>query len=173
MRGVKSFIITAALLASVALIPKANAQVSITFGTPPPCSYGYYNYAPYACAPQGYYGSGYFYNGIFLGVGPWANWGYNHGWGSYRFRGPGGGRYHPHSGYYAGRPPKGGYPPYHRPTSNHRPRNNGGRPPSQGRPVHNVNRPPGNGGRPHSNGGGGRPPNGDGGSRPGGNGDRH
>jgi len=166
MRGLKSFVIAAALLVSAALIPNANAQVSITFGTPPPCPYGYYNYAPYACAPQGYYGPGYFYNGTFLGVGPWAYWGYHHGWGSYRFRGPGGGRYYPHSGYYAGRPPRGGYPPYHRSTSHYRSRDNGGRPSGHGRPVHDGNRPPGNGGRPHNNGGGG-------GGRPGGNGDRH
>ena len=49
------------------------------------CAYGYYGYAPYACAPYGYYGPGYFYNGIFLGMGPWGGWGYSHGWGSHRF----------------------------------------------------------------------------------------
>ena len=153
MRGVKSFVIAAALLVSAVLIPKADAQVSITFGAPPSCPYGYYNYAPYACAPPGYYGPGYFYNGIFLGVGPWAYWGYNHGWGSYRFRGPGGGRYHPHSGYYPGRPPKGGYSPYHRPSNHGKPPNHGGRPPN-------------NGGRPPNNGGGDRPPGGGGGGKP-------
>lgn len=42
---------------------------------------------------MGFYGPGYFYNGIFLGVGPWASWGYNHGWGDHRFSGGGGGRY--------------------------------------------------------------------------------
>jgi hypothetical protein len=51
----------------------------------PVCSYGYYDYAPYACAPYGFYGPGYFYNGIFLGMGPWAGWGYGHGWGGHRF----------------------------------------------------------------------------------------
>ena len=34
---------------------------------------------------MGFYGPGYFYNGIFLGMGPWAGWGYGHGWGSHRF----------------------------------------------------------------------------------------
>jgi hypothetical protein len=54
----------------------ANAQIVVGVGVNPPnCSYGYYNYAPYGCAPGGFYGPGYFYNGIFLGVGPWAHWG--------------------------------------------------------------------------------------------------
>ena len=34
-------------------------------GPPPNCAYGYYGYYPYACAPYGYYGSDYFYNGVF------------------------------------------------------------------------------------------------------------
>ena len=80
------------LLASLVLVPRVNAQVTISVN-PPVCSYGYYNYSPYACAPYGYYGPGYFYNGIFLGIGPWANWGYSHGWGGHRFSGGGGGRY--------------------------------------------------------------------------------
>ena len=79
------------LLVPLALAPPVNAQVSISIN-PPFCSYGYYNYSPYGCAPSGYYGPGYFYNGIFLGVGPWANWGYGHGWGSHRFSGGGGGK---------------------------------------------------------------------------------
>ena len=80
------------LLVPLALVPTANAQVVISL-TPPMCSYGYYDYSPYGCAPMGVYGPGYFYNGIFLGVGPWANWGYGHGWGGHRFSGGGGGRY--------------------------------------------------------------------------------
>jgi len=36
--------------------PKAQAQVSINIGVAPECPYGYYDYAPYACAPYGYYG---------------------------------------------------------------------------------------------------------------------
>src|SRR5271165_704805 len=79
---------------SLALVPTAGAQVVIGVGVNPPmCSYGYYNYAPYGCAPMGFYGPGYFYNGIFLGVGPWANWGYGHGWGDHRFSGGGEGSY--------------------------------------------------------------------------------
>jgi hypothetical protein len=80
----------------------AAAQVALSIGVPPSCPYGYYDYAPYACAPAGFYGPGYFYNGIFLGVGPWHNWGYAHGWGGHRFYGPGGGRYFPAGGYRGG-----------------------------------------------------------------------
>ena len=94
MRGLIGLVFTTALLAPLALAPEANAQIAISIGGPPPiCSYGYYGYAPYSCAPVGYYGSGYFYNGIFLGMGPWAGWGYNHGWGGHRFVSAGGGRY--------------------------------------------------------------------------------
>ena len=102
MRGLKVVLRTAILLAPLAFLPVANAQIAIGIGGEPPvCPYGYYNYSPYPCAPVGYYGPGYFYNGIFLGVGPWSNWGYGHGWGSHRFGGPGGGRYY--GGGYGGR----------------------------------------------------------------------
>jgi hypothetical protein len=40
---------------------------------------------------MGYYGSGHFYNGIFVGMGPWTGWGYGHGSGSHRFVSDGGG----------------------------------------------------------------------------------
>jgi hypothetical protein len=108
MRGLKVLLGTTALLGSLALVPKANAQVTVNIGVPPVCSYGYYNYAPYACAPVGFYGPGYFYNGIFLGMGPWAGWGYNHGWGSHRFSSSGGGRYNGGSGFEAERGRAGG-----------------------------------------------------------------
>jgi hypothetical protein len=94
MRGLTTLLSTATLFAGLALAPAANAQISINIGVQPVCSYGYYGYAPYSCAPMGYYGSGYFYNGIFVGMGPWAGWGYGHGWGGHRFNGDGGGRYH-------------------------------------------------------------------------------
>jgi hypothetical protein len=97
---------TTILLVPLALVAPAHAQVVVGIGVNPPmCSYGYYNYAPYGCAPSGFYGPGYFYNGIFLGVGPWANWGYGHGWGEHRFGGGGGGRY------VAGRGNGGGHAP--------------------------------------------------------------
>jgi len=94
MRGFKVLLCASALLTSLALVPAAKAQLVIGIGgAPPVCSYGYYDYAPYSCAPYGFYGPGYFYSGIFLGVGPWSNWGYGHGWGEHRFSGGGGGRY--------------------------------------------------------------------------------
>jgi hypothetical protein len=115
MRRIKALLCRATLFASVALIvpaalvTTANAQVSIGIGIggpPPVCPYGYYDYAPYSCAPGGYYGPGYFYNGIFLGVGPWYQWGYRHGWGNHRFIGSRGGRYYGdgRGHHYAGRP---------------------------------------------------------------------
>src|ERR1700733_6459216 len=103
MRGIKILLSTTALLAGLAVAPPAKAQISIGIGIQPVCSYGYYGYAPYACAPMGYYGSGYFYNGIFLGMGPWAGWGYGHGWGGHRFVNDGGGRYHGGAGRIAAR----------------------------------------------------------------------
>ena len=93
MRNLKSLLVTTALLAGLAMVPVAQAQVIIDIGPPPDCSYGYYDYAPYACAPYGFYGPGYFYGGIFLGMGPWSGWGYGHGWGGHRFRDGGGGNY--------------------------------------------------------------------------------
>jgi hypothetical protein len=102
MRGLKTLLGTTALLAGLALAPAANAQIMVGVGIQPDCSYGYYDYAPYACAPMGFYGPGYFYNGIFLGMGPWANWGYGHGWGGHRFGGAGGGSYRGGGGGYRG-----------------------------------------------------------------------
>ena len=93
MRGFKVLIGSTALLAGLALTPVAQAQIEVSVGVPPVCSYGYYDYAPYACAPYGFYGPGYFYGGVFLGMGPWAGWGYGHGWGSHRFSNGGGGSY--------------------------------------------------------------------------------
>src|ERR1700752_1946837 len=45
--------------------------VGVAIGAPPVCAYGYYPYAPYACAPYGYWGPDYFVNGVFIGAGPW------------------------------------------------------------------------------------------------------
>jgi hypothetical protein len=55
-----------------AMTPKAEAGVAIAIGPAPVCSYGYYDYAPYRCAPYGYYGPEWFSGGgIFIGAGPW------------------------------------------------------------------------------------------------------
>ena len=101
MRGFKTLLGTTAILAGLVLAPAAKAQVAVEIGVPPVCAYGYYEAPPYGCAPMGFYGPGYFYNGIFLGVGPWGGWGYRHGWGEHRFVEAGGGRYHGRGGYEA------------------------------------------------------------------------
>ncbi len=131
MRGIKILFGTTALLAGLALAPAARAQIVVNIGVQPSCAYGYYGYAPYACAPNGYYGPGYFYNGIFLGMGPWGGWGYSHGWGSHRFVSEGGGNYHGGPGrvtYRSSGPARGGGEIQSRPAVSH---SNGARP-SQG-----------------------------------------
>jgi hypothetical protein len=62
--------IAAAICFTVAT-PKAQAGVDISIGVAPSCPYGYYDYAPYACAPYGYYGPEWFSGGVFIGAGPW------------------------------------------------------------------------------------------------------
>ena len=76
------------------LMPAPAAHAQISFGVligggypdqpplPPVCSYGYYDYAPYSCAPYGYYGPQWFDGGVFIGAGPWYHqgWGYGDGW---------------------------------------------------------------------------------------------
>jgi hypothetical protein len=90
-RSISALIIGALLSMLLPFTPApASAQVGVGVqigGAPPACPYGYYDYAPYACAPSGYWGPEYFYNGIFIGVGPWWGWGYRHGWGGHRFHG--------------------------------------------------------------------------------------
>ena len=74
MRGLKVLLTTSALFATLSLIPAAKAQVSIGIGVgggPPACQWGYYDYAPYSCAPYGYYGPEWFTGGVFIGAGPW------------------------------------------------------------------------------------------------------
>ena len=75
MRGLKALLVTSAAAMTIALIPspKANSQVSVTFGAEPNCPYGYYDYAPYNCSPDGYYGPEWFNNGAFVGTGHWAH----------------------------------------------------------------------------------------------------
>jgi hypothetical protein len=67
-------------LLGILAIPASYAQaqrvvVGVGVGAPyrpaPVCEYGYYNYAPYACAPYGYYGPSWFSGGVFIGAGPW------------------------------------------------------------------------------------------------------
>ena len=50
---------------------RAAAQVDLLIGVAPDCPYGYYDYVPHHCAPDGYYGPEWFRGGVFIGAGPW------------------------------------------------------------------------------------------------------
>ena len=80
--------------------PKTQAQISVDIGVAPDCPYGYYDAAPYGCAPYGYYGSEWFTGGVFIGAGPWFH-------GSENFRGHVNNRFHPEHGYTGPTPQRG------------------------------------------------------------------
>jgi hypothetical protein len=86
-------ILATGLLALPQTAVAASPQVDVQIGGPryavePVCDYGYYDYAPYACAPLGFWGPEFFWGGHFRGVGPWAGRGrhYNRGQGERQFR---------------------------------------------------------------------------------------
>jgi hypothetical protein len=83
--------------------PKVHAQVSIDIGAEPSCPYGYYDFAPYSCAPYGYYGPEWFNGGIFIGAGPWFH-------GPAGFRGHVDNRFDVHRGYGGPIPNRGDHP---------------------------------------------------------------
>ncbi len=83
--------------------PKAQAQVSVEIGAAPECPYGYYDVAPYNCAPYGYYGPEWFSGGVFIGAGPWFH-------GPEHFRGHVDRRFHPEHGYKGPLPARGERP---------------------------------------------------------------
>lgn len=100
MKGLKLVMLSAVAACSMlAIAPKAVAQVQVTVdvGPAPECPYGYYEAAPYTCAPYGYYGPEWFAGGVFVGAGPWFH-------GSNEFRGHVDNRFHSDNGY------KGKYP---------------------------------------------------------------
>jgi hypothetical protein len=84
----------------MATAPKATAQIAVEIGAAPDCPYGYYDAAPYNCAPYGYYGPEWFSGGVFVGSGPWFH-------GSNNFRGHVNNRYHPDNGYKGAAPQRG------------------------------------------------------------------
>jgi hypothetical protein len=84
-------------------VPTTQAQVTVSVGPPPVCPYGYYDFAPYACAPYGYYGPDWFANGVFIGVGPWYH-------GPAAFNGHVNNRFDPHHGYHGPMPARGERP---------------------------------------------------------------
>ncbi len=92
MRGLKYMILGAAAGCLTLALPVAESQVAISVGAAPDCPYGYYDAAPYGCAPSGYYGPEWFSGGLFIGAGPWFN-------GSPEFRGNVNNAYHSDHGY--------------------------------------------------------------------------
>ncbi len=64
-------LVAVAGLCFAASAPKTEAQVTVSVGAAPVCPYGYYDYAPYKCAPYGFYGPEWFSGGVFIGAGPW------------------------------------------------------------------------------------------------------
>ena len=93
MQGYKLLTLTAvAGLCFAASAPKAQAQVSVEIGVAPECPYGYFEAAPYGCAPYGYYGPSWFSSGVFIGAGPWFH-------GATNFKGHVDNHYSPEHGY--------------------------------------------------------------------------
>jgi hypothetical protein len=105
MRYLKLLVLSAVagvLLASGAAAP-AQISIGIGVGGPPVCPYGYFDYAPYECAPYGYYGPDWFNGGLFLGAGPWFH-------GPRGFYGHVDNRYDPRNGYHGPMPQRGAQP---------------------------------------------------------------
>ena len=97
----RKFLVLPALIVALLSIPRsAPAEVSINIGAAPVCPYGYFDYAPYNCAPYGYYGPDWFSGGVFIGVGPWFH-------GPRDFRGHVDNRFDPHHGYVGPNPERG------------------------------------------------------------------
>lgn len=100
----KSILLVAAtsglLLSSISIAP---AQIAVTIGAPPDCPYGYFDYAPYDCAPYGYYGPDWFVGDLFIGAGPWFH-------GPRGFYGHVDNRYDPRHGYHGPMPQRGVQP---------------------------------------------------------------
>ena len=75
MRHLKYLVLLAICMLSLAAPSQAQVRVAVRVGGdysyPPVCTYGYYGYYPYACAPYGYYGPDWFVGGVFIGAGPW------------------------------------------------------------------------------------------------------
>ena len=104
MNGFKFFALAAVVTLGLAAgTPAGQAQVEVGIGVAPVCPYGYYDVAPYDCAPYGYYGPEWFSGGVFIGVGPWFH-------GPEGFRGHVNNRFHPEHGYHGALPHRGDHP---------------------------------------------------------------
>jgi hypothetical protein len=96
----KSVVLSAIAFAGLGLVKPAPSQISVSIGPAPVCPYGYFDYAPYSCAPYGYYGPDWFVGGIFIGAGPWFH-------GPAGFHGHVDNRFDPHHGYHGPLPERG------------------------------------------------------------------
>ena len=104
MNGLKSLALAAVVGSCLAATaPKVEAQVVVGVGAAPECPYGYHDYAPYPCAPYGYYGPEWFTGGVFIGAGPWFR-------GHPEFRGHVDNHYDIHNGYRGPMPNRGERP---------------------------------------------------------------
>jgi len=109
MRYLKSFASLAVFVAFVSagsVAPAAQIGIGVNIGPAPVCPYGYFDYAPYDCAPYGYYGPDWFNGGLFIGAGPWFH-------GPHGFYGHVDNRYDPHNGYHGPLPERGAQPFQH------------------------------------------------------------
>jgi hypothetical protein len=98
----KSVALATFALAALSAVKSAPSQVSVdvNVGAAPVCPYGYFDYAPYNCAPYGYYGPDWFVGGVFIGAGPWFH-------GPAGFHGHVDNRFDPHHGYHGPLPGRG------------------------------------------------------------------
>ncbi len=103
MNRTKALVSAAALGVGCAWAVQAPAQVSINIGAAPACPYGYYDFAPYNCAPPGYYGPEWFDGGVFIGAGPWFH-------GPAHFHGHVDNHFDPRRGYHGDFPARGERP---------------------------------------------------------------
>ena len=71
MSGITFFAVAFAAFAIAPVLRRTAPQIDPHLGVAPDCPYGYYEYAPHNCAPDGYYGPEWFHGGVFIGTGPW------------------------------------------------------------------------------------------------------
>ena len=101
MRGFRFLVLAGfAGLCFAAGAARAAAQVNVEVGVAPECPYGYYDVAPYDCAPSGYYGPEWFTGDVFVGAGPWFH-------GKSEFRGKVDNSFDPKNGYKGSKPNRG------------------------------------------------------------------
>ena len=98
-----SAVVAAACIAATPVADRAQVSIGVNLGPAPGCPYGYFDYAPYDCAPYGYYGPDWFTGGVFIGAGPWFH-------GPRGFYGHVDNRFDPHYGYHGPFPGRGERP---------------------------------------------------------------